>query len=228
MAALDDVAVLQDAAERYRCIFEAVPASIIVLDRDGQIVDVNPHHVAQLGRGRTRKEDYVGQSILTRRTFVRAGRVDLVQRLLDGHVIDEREVLLPVTSGDSAAYVHLRGVPIRRDGEVIGAVLLSEDVTALKVAQLELQAHRDALEQLVEERTAELRAAVEQLTTALRQVRTLGGLLPICASCKNIRDDAGYWHRVEVYLRDHSDANFSHAICPTCMASLYPEYPPPA
>ncbi len=50
---------------------------------------------------------------------------------------------------------------------------------------------------------------------------------PICASCKKIRDDQGYWQQVEVYIRDHSDAEFSHGICPDCMAELYPkdEYP---
>ncbi|GAB4547249.1 MAG: hypothetical protein Kow0063_41880 [Anaerolineae bacterium] len=52
----------------------------------------------------------------------------------------------------------------------------------------------------------------------------LSGLLPICASCKKIRDDEGYWHSVEVYIRDHSEADFSHGICPDCMQKLYPDY----
>ncbi|XOF32376.1 MAG: PAS domain-containing protein [Candidatus Electrothrix sp. YB6] len=57
---------------------------------------------------------------------------------------------------------------------------------------------------------------IEQLQTALANVKQLKGLLPICAWCKNIRDDQGYWHQVEVYIRDHSDANFTHGICPEC------------
>jgi len=48
-------------------------------------------------------------------------------------------------------------------------------------------------------------------------------LLPICAACKKIRDDRGYWQSVEVYIRDHSDAEFSHSICPDCMTKQYPE-----
>lgn len=56
------------------------------------------------------------------------------------------------------------------------------------------------------------------------EVHRLRGLLPICSSCKKIRDDRGYWHDVEVYVRDHSSADFSHSICPDCIVKLYPEY----
>jgi PAS domain S-box-containing protein len=63
-----------------------------------------------------------------------------------------------------------------------------------------------------------------KLEKALSEVKKLSGLLPICASCKNIRNDKGYWEQVEVYIRDHSEADFSHDICPDCMEKLYPEY----
>jgi len=59
---------------------------------------------------------------------------------------------------------------------------------------------------------------------ALARVRVLTGLLPICASCKRIRDGSATWHPIESYLRNHSEASFSHGICPDCMAKLYPEY----
>ena len=59
---------------------------------------------------------------------------------------------------------------------------------------------------------------------ALAQVKTLKGMLPICASCKKSRDDQGYWHQVDVYLRDHSEAELSHGICPDCHDRLYPQY----
>jgi hypothetical protein len=52
-------------------------------------------------------------------------------------------------------------------------------------------------------------------------VKVLSGMLPICCSCKKIRDDNGYWEQVEVYVRDHSEAEFSHGICPECMEKLY-------
>lgn len=64
----------------------------------------------------------------------------------------------------------------------------------------------------------------EELSQRIAEVKQLSGLLPICASCKNIRDDKGYWHQVESYVRQHSDAKFSHSICPVCMKELYPEF----
>jgi len=62
------------------------------------------------------------------------------------------------------------------------------------------------------------------LQQASTKVKLLSGLLPICASCKNIRNDAGYWTQIEAYIRDHSEAEFSHSICPECMKKLYPEF----
>jgi len=62
-----------------------------------------------------------------------------------------------------------------------------------------------------------------QLQESLAEIKTLSGLLPICASCKNIRDDKGYWNQIESYIREHSEAEFSHSICPECAKKLYPE-----
>jgi PAS domain S-box-containing protein len=62
------------------------------------------------------------------------------------------------------------------------------------------------------------------LYKAFKDIKTLRGILPICAACKKIRDDAGYWHQVEEYVHAHTEADFSHGICPECIASLYPEY----
>jgi AmiR/NasT family two-component response regulator len=69
----------------------------------------------------------------------------------------------------------------------------------------------------------ERRQLTQQLQEALDQVRTLEGLLPICAGCKSIRNDKGYWQKVEVYLSEHSQAKFTHGICPQCQKELYPE-----
>jgi PAS domain-containing protein len=65
---------------------------------------------------------------------------------------------------------------------------------------------------------------IKELQDALGRVQELRGLLPICASCKSIRDDKGYWTRLEAYLSAHSKAEFSHGICPECARKLYPEY----
>jgi PAS domain S-box-containing protein len=64
---------------------------------------------------------------------------------------------------------------------------------------------------------------IAQLQEALREIKTLSGLIPICASCKKIRDDQGYWQQLEAYIQEHSDAQFSHGICPDCARRLYPE-----
>lgn len=62
----------------------------------------------------------------------------------------------------------------------------------------------------------------EELQNALLEIKQLKGIIPICASCKKIRDDEGYWHQVEVYLQKHTEAEFSHGICPDCKSKLYP------
>ena len=64
---------------------------------------------------------------------------------------------------------------------------------------------------------------IAELQKALDNVKTLSGLLPICASCKKIRDDKGYWNQIEAYIREHSEAQLSHSICPECLEKLYPD-----
>jgi len=82
------------------------------------------------------------------------------------------------------------------------------------LAEGEIVTYRDHLEVLVKKRTAELE-------DAMSQVKVLSGFLPICSSCKKIRDDSGYWNQIELYIRDHSEAQFSHGICPDCAKKLY-------
>ena len=69
----------------------------------------------------------------------------------------------------------------------------------------------------------EFRRVSAELADALEQVKTLRGLIPICSHCKGVRDDAGFWQSVETYISDHSDADFSHGICPDCIKAQYPE-----
>ena len=64
---------------------------------------------------------------------------------------------------------------------------------------------------------------IRKLQSALSEVKTLRGFLPICASCKKIRDDKGYWNQIEAYISAHSDARFSHGLCPDCVRRLYPD-----
>jgi DNA-binding NarL/FixJ family response regulator len=68
---------------------------------------------------------------------------------------------------------------------------------------------------------AERKRLTRELQAALADVRTLRGIIPICAACKHVRDDTGAWQQVELYVREHSQADFSHGICPACAARLY-------
>lgn len=70
----------------------------------------------------------------------------------------------------------------------------------------------------------ELQKRIHELEEALDQIRTLKGLIPMCAGCKKIRDDQGYWQQVEEYILEHSEAAVSHGLCPECIAKHYPEY----
>ena len=67
------------------------------------------------------------------------------------------------------------------------------------------------------------KAREQELEQALREVKVLRGFIPICASCKNIRNDQGYWQRIENYIQEHSEARFSHGICGACVKRLYPD-----
>ena len=86
-----------------------------------------------------------------------------------------------------------------------------------RIAEQELEQYYIHLEELVDQRTSELQQA-------LSEVKLLSGFLPICASCKKIRDDQGYWNQIESYIQRHSQAQFSHSICPECMQKLYPDF----
>jgi len=86
----------------------------------------------------------------------------------------------------------------------------------------EIEKYRDSLEELVDERTKQLRESNRELANALAKVKTLNGLLPICSNCKKIRNDRGYWEQIELYVKEHSEAEFTHSICPDCAAKLYP------
>ena len=85
---------------------------------------------------------------------------------------------------------------------------------ALGIFALRRWLHQRRIERVLQQQLA-------QLTQAMSEIQQLRGIIPICASCKNIRDDQGYWHQVESYIRDHSQADFTHGICPSCAKKLY-------
>ena len=122
---------------------------------------------------------------------------------------------------------------------------LKELAIAFNSMSKSLRHHIDNLEELVEKRTVELsnmnielekeiaehkrteellRQESDKLKETMAEVKILSGMLPICSSCKKIRDDKGYWNQIESYIGDHSEAEFSHGICPDCAKKLYPEF----
>ena len=96
----------------------------------------------------------------------------------------------------------------------------------LRLRNLEVEEAHGKIRAEMEERIlaqVEKDQLIIELEHALGEVKKLTGLLPICASCKRIRDDKGYWNQLESYIRDHSEAEFTHSICPECRAKLYPD-----
>jgi len=90
-------------------------------------------------------------------------------------------------------------------GELAGRMASFIDITKRR----EVEADREKL--------------ISKLQEALKKIKTLRGIIPICAACKKIRDDKGYWNQIESYIKEHSDADFSHGICPECAEKLYPD-----
>ena len=102
----------------------------------------------------------------------------------------------------------------------LGYLLKPSSENALRVClEMALAKRRD--EQELSHDRERLETTVAELQTALERVKLLSGLLPICAGCKKIRDDKDHWEQVEVYVRDHSEAEFTHSICPDCSMRLY-------
>ena len=110
-------------------------------------------------------------------------------------------------NGDAkTTYVEVHAYPIfDQTGEVSQLIEYLIDITDRK----EVEAEKERL--------------ITQLQAALVDIKTLQGIVPICAFCKQIRDDSGYWNQLEKYVSEHSHAEFSHAICPKCMAERYPD-----
>lgn len=107
-----------------------------------------------------------------------------------------------------------------------GVEIENRPVMAILRQVAEVERELSLAQQEIERRKAaekERDDLIKELRKALSEVKTLRGFLPICASCKKIRDDAGYWNQIEGYIQEHSDAVFSHSICPECARRLYPD-----
>ncbi len=130
---------------------------------------------------------------------------DILQKLQRGERIERMETVRRRKDGGMIA-VSMSISPVKDEsGQVAGASIIARDITE----RLRLEEERVKL--------------IADLQAALSRVKQLSGLLPICSSCKRIRDEKGHWQHVEVYVHAHSQADFTHGICPDCARSLYPE-----
>lgn len=95
---------------------------------------------------------------------------------------------------------------------------------AVEARTAELEQTNESLHHEIKERVAaekEKEKVIKELQTALSEVKTLSGLLPVCSQCKKIRDDKGYWNQIDTYLSSHTKVSVSHSLCPECAKNLY-------
>lgn len=190
---------------RYQSIFMNAFEGIWRMSLDGSISQVNPAFarawgyasqedmMAEIKKIRDLPSDQEGQLAELERKLIKTGRIDGLEA--KGRKKDGTHAWFLV-------HAHLVRTP---DGKPAYFEGMTIDISERKAAELE----RERL--------------ILELKQALAEVKALSGLLPICSYCKNIRDDQGYWNQIEAYISTHSDAHFTHGICPECAKSLFPD-----
>ncbi|MGE5239681.1 MAG: PAS domain S-box protein, partial [Chloroflexota bacterium] len=224
---------LVDAELMYRAMFEQSPYGILIIDTNGRPVDFNGEAHRQLGYTR---EEFAKLRISDIDPCETPQDIEesMKRVLTDG--LAEFDVKHRTKGGDIRD-VHVITQVLNLSGRTVFQTIW-QDITERRRVEMELDAYREHLEDLVAERTAELsltnerleqditeRKRVEadrerliaELQKALSEIRTLKGLIPVCAWCRKIRDDDGHWLTFERYIEKHSDAKFTHGICPHCI-----------
>jgi PAS domain S-box-containing protein len=194
---------MRERQEHFATIFRASPVTISITERlTGRFLDVNDRFLALMGYARA---EVIDRTALELNAWADpADRARVGQALLKDRSIHGMEITFRTKSGSmldtlaSFELITLNGV------ECI--LSLTQDITQRKRAE----ADRDRL--------------IAELTSALANIKVLRGLVPICASCKKIRDDDGFWNQFESYIQAHTEAQFSHGICPDCVRRLYPDF----
>ncbi len=192
--------------EKFSKAFHAAPyAMSLTRLSDGKIYEVNDGFVEMTGylpeeiKGKTTFELNIWADIKERASVV----IELVEH---GH-LQGREVRFKTKSGGILTGLYSAEiVTINNEESILGSF---NDITD------RIEAEQERLHLL------------EEQSKVLSEIKILSGLLPICASCKKIRDDSGYWNQIESYIKTHSEADFSHSICPDCMKKLYPDFTGP-
>ena len=191
--------------EKFSKAFHSSPYALLLTRlSDGQILEINDGFTAMAGYG---DAEALGTTTIDLNLWAQTGDRDaVVDQLAARGRVDGLEFTFRKKSGE--LLTGLFSAVVIAVGEEPCILSSIADITARKQAEQER-------EQLVAERE-----------NALAEIKVLGGLLPICMSCKKIRDDQGYWNQIETYIRSHSQAEFSHSLCPECAHQLYPEYVP--
>ncbi len=194
--------LLKEAEARYGNLFDSVPIGLYRATPDGRILEAN----AALGELLQYRDPAELRGRHFREIFAEAADYERWKLLMDRQrVVQNFEARLR-----------------RADGEICWAMNSARAV-------FETQSHQTVFEGSLEDTSERKRAEdereglIQELQQALATLKTLSGLLPICASCKKIRDDSGCWNQLEVFIQNHSDAEFTHSFCPDCARQLYPE-----
>ncbi len=196
----DNAEALRRSEERYRRIVDTAQEGIWVIDKSGRTLFVNKRMAEML---RAPEGEIVGRSMGDfADEEIRSEIPGILERRRAG-VREQYDVRLQRADG-SDLWAIVSATPLYdENGRHVGAMGMLTDISERK----RLEKEREGL--------------IVELRGALANVKTLSGLLPICASCKNIRDDQGYWKRIETYISDHSMAEFTHSLCPDCIRKLY-------
>jgi len=174
-----------------------------VYDASGQCIEANETIARLVGSDR---EHVLLQNYNDIESWKESGLLEAALSAIKDDTEKRIEVSLTSTFGRNIT-IDCRFSPLAV-GNRAYLLLVVFDVTERKAAEVE----RECL--------------VHELQDALSHVRTLRGILPICSACKKVRDDDGYWEQIESYIYKHSDAGFSHGICPDCAKRLYPDIDP--
>lgn len=180
----------------------SINESVYITDKNNQIIFVNKSFCGTYG--------YTEEEILGRNVKIFGG---------DGLVDESRNINSSGEEGKGwQEGIHHQ----RKDGNIF-PISMSESI--IKNEKGKGIAHISVVQDITERKQAEKEreSLILELQGALAKIKTLNGLLPICAACKKIRDDQGYWKRIETYIEAHSEAEFTHSICPECEKKLYPE-----
>ena len=186
--------------EIYLHLFESSPDAVLVVGQRGIILKMNAQGEKMFGY---RREEYVAHPV----------EMLIPQRFAASHGEHRAGYLAQPEMRPMGAGLEL--FARRKDGSEFPVDIMLSPVTTPD-GRLVLTVVRDITERKRAE-AAQI-SLIAQLQNALKEVRTLRGLLPICGYCKNIRTDTGSWQKIESYVKDHSEAEFSHGICPKCYA----------